>query len=280
MVGVAAVREAPTRGGSDVKYRTIVADPPWPIGDFPEWADGKGFIPTPYPTMTLDEIKALPVREWSDNVDHDAHLYLWTTSEFLRDAFDVARSWGFHYSACLVWCKEPRGVGLGGHYASNIEFIFFCKRPKVVSRPRVLAVTTAIADKAEAAGISRRDVDAYMGTSDMGGWWLSRIETRCAIPTNEQWARLKTLIPGLDGLNDEVRALNALKGTGERKPLERIDTRWFRWPRGPHSKKPEAFLDMVERVSPGPYLEVFARRNRLGWHTWGNESLNHVEVTA
>jgi N6-adenosine-specific RNA methylase IME4 len=54
---------------------------------------------------------------------------------------------------------------------------------------------------------------------------------------------------------------------------ERIDTTWFKWPRSAHSAKPEAFLDMVERVSPGPYVELFARRDRLGWDTWGNESL-------
>lgn len=51
-------------------------------------------------------------------------------------------------------------------------------------------------------------------------------------------------------------------------------------PVGEHSAKPEMFLDIVEQVSPGPYLELFARRNRLGWDTWGNESLEHVEVPA
>lgn len=55
---------------------------------------------------------------------------------------------------------------------------------------------------------------------------------------------------------------------------------WFSWPRGRHSQKPEAFYDLVERVSPGPYLELFARRQRLGWDTWGNEALEHVEVPA
>lgn len=44
------------------------------------------------------------------------------------------------------------------------------------------------------------------------------------------------------------------------------------------SAKPEASLDLIETVSPGPYLELFARRNRLGWDTWGNGALNHVEV--
>jgi N6-adenosine-specific RNA methylase IME4 len=66
-------------------------------------------------------------------------------------------------------------------------------------------------------------------------------------------------------------------------------TRWFEWPRlgytqadpaSSHSRKPDAFYDLVERVSPGPYLELFARRQRLGWDTWGNEALNHVEMGA
>lgn len=45
-----------------------------------------------------------------------------------------------------------------------------------------------------------------------------------------------------------------------------------------HSVKPELFLDLIEQCSPGPYLELFARRQRLGWDTWGNQSLTHVEL--
>jgi N6-adenosine-specific RNA methylase IME4 len=40
---------------------------------------------------------------------------------------------------------------------------------------------------------------------------------------------------------------------------------------GQHSAKPEAFYDLVELMSPAPRLELFARRQRLGWDTWGNE---------
>lgn len=47
---------------------------------------------------------------------------------------------------------------------------------------------------------------------------------------------------------------------------------------GRHSQKPEAFLDMIESTTPGPYLELFARRQRLGWDTWGNEALEHVSL--
>lgn len=69
--------------------------------------------------------------------------------------------------------------------------------------------------------------------------------------------------------------LYATRGTAGRR--SQIDRQWWVWPRGAHSAKPEAFLDMVETHFPEPRLELFARRNRLGWDTWGNESLEHVE---
>lgn len=38
-----------------------------------------------------------------------------------------------------------------------------------------------------------------------------------------------------------------------------------------HSRKPEEFYDLVERLCPGPYAELFARRHRVGWACLGNE---------
>lgn len=48
-------------------------------------------------------------------------------------------------------------------------------------------------------------------------------------------------------------------------------------PRGEHSEKPAAFYDMVEHMSPGPYLDVFARKQRFNWDTFGNESFDFRE---
>ena len=42
-------------------------------------------------------------------------------------------------------------------------------------------------------------------------------------------------------------------------------------PKGRHSKKPEEGYRTVERMCPGPYLELFARSRRCGWEAWGNE---------
>ncbi len=53
---------------------------------------------------------------------------------------------------------------------------------------------------------------------------------------------------------------------------KRTDSSWWDWPRGGHSVKPDAFFDLVETVSPGPYVELFARKARPGWDRWGYEA--------
>jgi site-specific DNA-methyltransferase (adenine-specific) len=50
-------------------------------------------------------------------------------------------------------------------------------------RVDVLRVTSWLADRADRVGVTRADVDTHMSTSDMGGWWLSRLAHRCALPT-------------------------------------------------------------------------------------------------
>lgn len=67
---------------------------------------------------------------------------------------------------------------------------------------------------------------------------------------------------------------------GRLPTLSRSTVNWFEARRGRHSAKPDTFYDLVETSSPGPYLELFARRQRLGWSSWGNEALEHVAVEA
>lgn len=43
-------------------------------------------------------------------------------------------------------------------------------------------------------------------------------------------------------------------------------------PRKGHSRKPDAFYDLIESLSPGPRIELFARRAREGWSRWGKEA--------
>ena len=109
-------------------YATLTADPPWATA-----ARGTSLIKgkwtarggVGYSTMSLDEIKALPV---SDLAAKDAHLYLWVIPSFLRDGFDVIDAWGFKHSKTLVWCKKPRAPFMGVFGGTSLEFCQFAHR--------------------------------------------------------------------------------------------------------------------------------------------------------
>ena len=38
-----------------------------------------------------------------------------------------------------------------------------------------------------------------------------------------------------------------------------------------HSRKPDIIYEHIEKMLEGPYIELFARRKRNGWFSWGNE---------
>jgi N6-adenosine-specific RNA methylase IME4 len=123
-------------------YATIVADPPW------QYNEGWGVFgptsrggdtrterrPLPYSAMTVAAIAAMPVESIAAD---DAHLYLWTTNRYLRDAFKVIEAWGFRYSQTLVWCKPPMGIGPGGAYSITTEFALFARRGSLKPLQRV-----------------------------------------------------------------------------------------------------------------------------------------------
>ena len=190
------------------RYRTIVADPPWPLkigskrtdrSSSRTWNSHHHVRPVPYETMSLEEIAALPIERVAED---SAHLYVWTINRFLEQTFEIVRAWGFKPGQVLTWAKSPMGLGPGGAFAQSTEFVIFGRRGTAPHQARI-------------------DRTAF------------------------DWKRPY----GSDG-----------------KPM--------------HSAKPDAFLDMVEHVSPGPYVELFARRARFGWDYWGDESLGTAELPA
>ncbi len=65
---------------------------------------------------------------------------------------------------------------------------------------------------------------------------------------------------------------------GKAPILFKAQPNWGFFPTQGHSHKPEEFHKIVERCSPGPYLELFARRPQPGWDVWGNEIASDVEI--
>ncbi len=112
------------------KYNVILADPPW---SFRAWSN-KGMgrsAEQHYPTMRLEDIKALPV---SDLAAEDCVLFLWATFPMLKEALEVAEAWGFVYkTVAFTWVKENRkspGLfwGLGYWTRANAEVCLLATR--------------------------------------------------------------------------------------------------------------------------------------------------------
>ncbi len=164
---------------SGCQFPTIYADPPWSYSN----TAARGAANNHYRTMTLQDICTEPVRELSASV---AHLHLWTTNAFLREAFDVIEAWGFTYKSCLVWIKPQ--LGMGNYWRVSHEYLLLGVRGSMPFRDR-----------------------------GCRSWILER--------------------------------------------------------RTVHSRKPYRVRQLIEQVSPGPYLELYGREEipQSQWTVYGNQ---------
>ena len=179
------------------KYSTVYADPPWQFQNRTGKVAPEHKRLNRYSTMTLDEIKALPV---ADVLADKAHLYLWVPNALLPDGIAVLEAWGFEYKSNLVWEKIRHdggtdGRGVGFYFRNVTELLLF--------------------------GIKGKNN--------------------------------RTLDPG----RSQVNLIRSMKRE--------------------HSRKPDEFVDLIERCSSAPYLEMFARGNRDGWDMWGNQADDSYE---
>ena len=86
----------------------IYADPPWRYTQ----KNLRGTAERHYPTMSMDELCALPVAELAAP---DCALFLWATFPQLPEALRLIKAWGFQYkSVAFVWLKKNRKADLGG----------------------------------------------------------------------------------------------------------------------------------------------------------------------
>ena len=92
------------RTGPDYRngVEIIYADPPWHY----DRKHGSGVAENHYPTMSIEEICALPVSELAAK---DSALFLWATFPQLNEAFRVIDAWGFKYKTlAFLWLKQNR----------------------------------------------------------------------------------------------------------------------------------------------------------------------------
>ena len=164
---------------SGFRFPTVYADPPWRY----ENEAARGAASNHYSTMTVEEICKEPI---GDLVENNAHLHIWTTNGFLKDAFQVIEAWGFTFKSCLVWIKPQ--LGMGNYWRVSHEFLLLGVRGNLTFQDRTCRS-------------------------------------------------------------------------------------WIEHPRTRHSKKPFKVRELIERVSPGPYLELYGREEqpRTQWTVYGNQ---------
>jgi N6-adenosine-specific RNA methylase IME4 len=172
-----------------VGFSTILADPPWPESDGGKCKRGAD---KHYELMKVGDIISLPVGTITAS---NAHLWLWTTNNYLEPALRAMSAWGFRYVTNVVWGKfkdDKVQVGLGQYFRGSHELLLFGVRGKLPSQ--------------------------------------------------------------------------APRGTGARL----ISTLQLH-PRSTHNAKPEEFYTLIETVSPGARVELFARKPRHGWTSVGDD---------
>ena len=128
------------------KYRVIYADPPWQYSN----AGLGGAAEKHYATLSLEEICELEDangRKITDLPADDSVLFLWVTSSFQQEGFEVCEKWGYTYKTTFVWIKDKETYGkLGFYNYSQHEFLFVAVRgsclpdgdlvPSIISAPK------------------------------------------------------------------------------------------------------------------------------------------------
>ena len=177
---------------NSMRFGTILADPPWQFQNRTGKVAPEHKRLSRYTTMTLREIKMLPVEDSAAPV---CHLYLWVPNALLPLGLEVMEAWGFEYKSNIIWHKIRKdggsdGRGVGFYFRNVTEILLFGVRGK----------------------------------------------------------NARTLAPG----RSQVNYMSSRKRE--------------------HSRKPDEQYQLIESCSPGPFLELFGRGERIGWKTWGYQA--------
>lgn len=114
------------------RFGSILADPPWQFQNRTGKVAPEHRRLNRYSTLTLPDIKALPVVHAAAPI---CHLYLWVPNALLPEGLDVMKSWGFQYKSNIVWHKirkdgGPDGRGVGFYFRNVTEVLLFGVRGK------------------------------------------------------------------------------------------------------------------------------------------------------
>ena len=235
----------------------LLADPPWQHRD----ALGSRGAASNYTTMSTDELCAMKLPALAPR----SVLLLWRVASMVPDALRVIDAWGFDPVSEIVWTKRRP-----------------CKTCCATCRVDVWRLggehvlvpgTDHVCPECHGAGgVQELDEDGTETTTALGmGSYVRNVHEVCVIARPFFGRAPERLDAGVRSsfsapMPIDVDALLPESG-GRRGALV-------------HSAKPDAFYSLVERLYPGPRVEMFSRRRRPGWLTDASNQPDKLDEVA
>lgn len=232
--------------GDDTPAAVLVVDPPWRHAD---QLPGERGAAHQYETMTTDDICTLDLPPLADR----SVLFLWRVASMVRDALAVIDAWGFVDVAEVVWrklrpCQTCAATGRVDAFDIHGASVLVPGTDNRCPVCRGVGGEELVDD----------DIAALVPSSFGMGRTVRNCHEACIIARPAK-GRAPERIDA--GVRSEFAApmlidVDALlpESNGRRGSLV-------------HSAKPDAFFKLVERLYPGPRVEMFSRRTRDGWRT-------------
>lgn len=225
----------------------LSADPAWEHDD----ALGRRGARAKYSTMSTKEICALPLPQLAER----CALGLWKLANMAQDALDVATAWGFLPVAEVVWTKLRPCVTCCATGSVNVH-VFGETRVLVPGADRLCP--TCHGHRGEHFVESEIVLPTWMGLGTtvrnvheimlLCRPLRGRAPERLSAGVRSAFAApMLADIDGVLGMTNE--AGDILRGASALV----------------HSAKPDEAYQLLERLYPGPYVEMFGRRTRPGW---------------
>ena len=223
---------------TDWTVRTILADPPWTYADKLRQSETLRGSGDQYDVMSVEEICSLSSIYYSpDGSNHD-NVDLQLCSKY--DIEDEAFLWLWVTNSFLL---DGSGVRVARAWGFEPKQIVTWVKTK---QTHVYAAELATENENIRADFDESYVeDLQQKGLQMGMGRLTRAAT-------------EQMIVATRG-----RYTQHVKAKNRRNVIFA--------PRGGHSEKPEQQYDLIEAICPGPYLELFARKQRPGWTAWGKD---------
>ena len=219
-------------------FQTLEIDFPWCYDDcgFNGWEDVQEYrIHPPYPQMSEEHVRESMLELERTAHPAGSHLYMWTTKDFMRLALNLLHEFGWEHKQTFDWIKTSKDgkptYGMGYWCRNAIEYLLFAVR-----RPRN-----------RAGNPTGKYLNFSSARTTQPNYFFGEDRT---LEFPQQFEHLpESLLCEFAQENSSALFL----------------------PRTRHSVKPDEAYEMIARLSPGPRLSIFQRKQREGFVCWGNQ---------